>query len=228
MSTIFLIYSHFLFFSLKNTICKRNRKNSKNRGNRGQAKIETMNEKSKTGLTDKFRPPKTKVCRLCMHEKPTKDFARNVRGRSGYANECRACNREQENKKTEQQKEQAKIFFDAKFFTIFLLFSASLTAFSQSIPLDDMAPNTTQYILGKNGDGDTLRYHIRLEDRVKPDTLRALILASMCRKCAAEPMPGYVVIERYKRPVYLDCRKRALRWPQVGWDFREVDLNYKK
>lgn len=44
----------------------------------------------------------------------------------------------------------------------------------------------------------------------------------------AHAMPGYVVIEQGKRPVYLDCQKRALKLPQVGWGFREVDLNYKQ
>lgn len=106
-----------------------------------------MNEKSKTGLTDKFRPPKTKVCRLCKQDKPVKEFARNIRGRSGYANECRTCNREQENKKTEQQKENAKTFFDAKYFTLFLLLSVSLTAFSQCDPstfVFTLSPGITQ------------------------------------------------------------------------------------
>lgn len=116
-----------------------------------------------------------------------------------------------------------KLFF-------FLLLSASLTAFGQSVPLDDMAPNTTQYIVGKNGGGDTLRYHVRLEDRVGPDTLRAILLVTMGyrQQGIAHARMGYVVVEQGKHPVYLDCRKRALKWPQVGWDFREVDLNYKK
>lgn len=61
----------------------------------------------------------------------------------------------------------------------------------------------------------------------RPDTVRAYILVTMCRKCAAEAIPGYVVIEQGKRPVYLDCQKRALKWPMVGWDFREVDVNQK-
>lgn len=63
---------------------------------------------------------------------------------------------------------------------------------------------------------------------VKPDTLRAIILATMCRKCAAEPIRGFVVIEQGKRPVYLDCRKRALRLPQVGWGYEVINPNYKK
>lgn len=38
---------------------------------------------------------------------------------------------------------------------------------------------------------------------------------------------GFVVIEQGKRPVYLDCRKRAIKWPQVGWGYEEVNPNYK-
>jgi hypothetical protein len=33
----------------------------------------------------------------------------------------------------------------------------------------------------------------------------------------AHARTGYVVISEGKRPVYLDCNKRALKLPMVGW-----------
>lgn len=186
-----------------------------------------MTTTSKSGLTDKFRPPATKVCRLCNQELPIKDFARNVRGRSGYANECRACNWKHEHQKIEEQKEKAKTFFDAKFFTLALLLTTS-TAFSQSIPVEKMAPNTYQFIKGMNGDGDTLRYNIVIKSTITPDTSRAILLVTLSPNGIAHARMGYVVIEQGKPPVYLDCRKQALKWPQVGWDWREVGVNYKQ
>lgn len=115
-----------------------------------------------------------------------------------------------------------------------LLFSASLAAFSQ-------VSDTTQPLRQHDGsnlalgisaaDGFTIELGRAITGNVtypKPDTLRAIILVTMCRRCAAEPMPGYVVIEPGKRPVYLDRCKKALKWPQVGWGYELIDPNYKK
>lgn len=103
-----------------------------------------------------------------------------------------------------------------------LLFSASLAAFSQA--------DTTDMYLQPDRSRWTTYPGVLVNDELigcyrKPDTLRAYILVTMCRRCAAETMPGYVVICVGKRPVYLDCRKRALKWPQVGWGYVEVDPN---
>lgn len=64
-----------------------------------------------SGLTDKFRPPKTKVCRLCKVEKPIKDFVHNLKGRHGYANECRCCKKEHEDRKKAAKSEYGKKYF---------------------------------------------------------------------------------------------------------------------
>lgn len=111
-----------------------------------------------------------------------------------------------------------------------LLFSASLAAFSQ-------VPDTTvelreynwsgpksSHILHQNPDGS---FSIRDPD-VKPDTLRAICLVSLFQNGIAHARMGYVVITPGKRPVYLDCRKRALKLPQVGWGYELIDPNYKK
>lgn len=177
---------------------------------------------TKSGLTDKFRPPATKVCRLCKEDKPTKDFARNFRGRSGYANECRVCKNDHENRKKEEQKEQAKTFFDAKFFTLFLLLSTSLTAFSQ-VSYNAICHHNTPAC--RCGSGEVV-----VKDTVNrrtPDTLRAIILVTMCPNCLAHARMGFVVICEGKRPVYLDCRKRALKGRQMGWGWVEVNPNEK-
>lgn len=105
-----------------------------------------MTINSKSGLTEKFRPPVTKICRLCKEEKPTKDFARNFRGRSGFANECRACKTKDDHRRQDQQKEHAKTFFDAKYFMLTILLSTS-TAFSQCDPstfVFTLTPGITQ------------------------------------------------------------------------------------
>lgn len=68
------------------------------------------------GLTDKFRPPATKVCRLCKTEKPIKEFVLQMKNRDGRSHECRACKKGNEDRKELKRKEQAKTFFDAKYF----------------------------------------------------------------------------------------------------------------
>lgn len=56
----------------------------------------------------------------------------------------------------------------------------------------------------------------------KPDTLRAIVLVTLSPNGIAHSRMGFVVIEQGKRPVYLDCNKRALKLPQVGWGYEEV------
>lgn len=116
-----------------------------------------------------------------------------------------------------------------------LLFSASLTAFGQSV---DTTQPLKQFDMSKWGGavtsislGSAIIQTGSAEWRLPattPDTLRAICLVSLFQNSIAHARMGWVVIEQGKRPVYLDCRKRALKLPQVGWDFREVDLNYKK
>lgn len=69
----------------------------------------------------------------------------------------------------------------------------------------------------------------------KPPTMKHLLLFflfscsldSFSQDGPAHARMGFVVIEPGKRPVYLDCRKRALNGSQVGWGFREVKTNRK-
>jgi hypothetical protein len=62
-------------------------------------------------------------------------------------------------------------------------------------------------------------------DVTQPDTLRAIILVTLSPNGIAHARMGYVVVEQGKRPVYLDCRKRALKLPQVGWGWEKVGKN---
>lgn len=61
-----------------------------------------------------------------------------------------------------------------------------------------------------------------------PDTLRAIILVTTSPNGIAHARMGYVVIDQGKRPIYLDCRKRALKMPRVGWGWMEVEPNKLK
>lgn len=106
-----------------------------------------------------------------------------------------------------------------------LLFSTSLTAFSQDI--DTMQP-LRQFDVSKWGHVLTGVAVSADQYERNPDTLRAIILATMCRRCAAEAIRGYVVIEQGKRPVYLNRCKKALKGFQVGWGWELIDPNYKK
>lgn len=56
----------------------------------------------------------------------------------------------------------------------------------------------------------------------KPDTLRAILLVTLRENGPAVARMGFVVISEGKRPVYLDCRKKALKLPMVGWGYVEV------
>ncbi len=68
------------------------------------------------GLTDKFRPPSTKVCRLCKIEKLIKEFVMQIKNRDGRSHECRTCKKDIEDQKELKRKELAKTFFDSKYF----------------------------------------------------------------------------------------------------------------
>lgn len=102
MSIIFLIYSHFTDFPLKNTICKRNRENVKNRGNRGQGK--------KQNKMSKGSPP-TKICTGCKKDKPLKEFYRQIEKSDGYRPKCKICEKEIEDRQKIEKTEYAKQFF---------------------------------------------------------------------------------------------------------------------
>jgi hypothetical protein len=63
---------------------------------------------------------------------------------------------------------------------------------------------------------------------LKPDTLRAICLVTLFQNGIAHARMGYVVICEGKEAEYLDCRKKALKLPQVGWRYKLIDPNYKK
>jgi len=129
-----------------------------------------------------------------------------------------------------------------KHLLLFIFFSGSLDSFSQdtlSKPTDTIwwvnnPPFSGCLKLCVNPDALRLSTGILVysahEERAaaKPDTLRAICLVTLHENGIAVARKGFVVIAQGKRPVYLDCRKRALKMPQVGWDFREVNVNYKQ
>lgn len=75
-----------------------------------------MTNKNKAGLTDKFRPPKTKACRACKVEKPLDEFYLNAESNDGRTNKCISCLIKADQKRKEERKEYGKLFFDAKDF----------------------------------------------------------------------------------------------------------------
>lgn len=181
-----------------------------------------MNNSSKSGLTDKFKPPATKVCRLCKQELPIKNFSVSFKGRHGYANECRGCKKAHEDHKTEQRREKAKTFFDARFFTLlpFFFLTGSLSAFNQESRTLEYPGKLMEARIYKRPD-----FRIDTVFHRTPDTLRAIILVTLSPNGIAHARMGYVVIEQGKRPVYMDCRKRALKPPAVGWGWESVGGN---
>ena len=64
----------------------------------------------------------------------------------------------------------------------------------------------------------------------KPDTLRAICLITLGYRNlnVAHARMGFVVVQDGKRPVYLDCRKRMLKLPAVGWGYELVNPNNQK
>jgi hypothetical protein len=110
-----------------------------------------------------------------------------------------------------------------KHLTLFLLLISSL-AFSQ----DKYDTVNVGSLIGVVKNDTLIQLFSGYEINPTPDTLRAIILVTLSPNAIAHARMGFVVIEPGKRPVYLNRRKRALKWPQVGWDWREVDSNYKK
>lgn len=97
-----------------------------------------------------------------------------------------------------------------RLFLIFL-FSGSLDSFSQD------TVNHRTLFTGIAVSKDT--------PNQAPDTLRAICLVTLFPNGIAHARMGYVVICEGKEVVYLDCRKNALKLPQVGWGYRVVNPN---
>lgn len=98
---------------------------------------------------------------------------------------------------------------------LIILFSGSLDSFSQDTKTLEYPPKPVVIE----------RYKIvQVPLESKPDTLRAILLVTLGyrQQGIAHARMGFVVIEQGKAPVYLDCQKRALKLPMVGWDWREV------
>lgn len=171
-------------------------------------------------FTSAFRPPKNKICTGCKKEKPLKEYYLNSESRDGRHSKCRDCLRTIEDQKKTNRKEKAKTFFDAKYFTLFFLLSTS-TAFSQVA--DTTAPLREYDWSVPTG----YTVPVRADFLPKPDTSRAIILVTLSPNGIAHARMGFIVREPGRPVVYLDCRKRALKWPQVGWDWREVNPNNK-
>lgn len=106
-----------------------------------------------------------------------------------------------------------------KHLILFFLFSGSLYSFSQE-QSGHLLDTKTDAIIQLPGGS-------YIWPAPKPDTLRAICLVTLFPNGPAHARMGYVVIEHGKRPVYLDCRKRALKLPQVGWGYIEVNPNNK-
>lgn len=62
-------------------------------------------------LTDKFRPPKTKICNTCKIEKPLKAYPQQTESKDGRHNKCRDCLKAVEKQKKAELAEYAKNFF---------------------------------------------------------------------------------------------------------------------
>lgn len=97
------------------------------------------------------------------------------------------------------------------------IFSGSLDGFSQVYKIE----NDKEHVLVQAPDGT---FSIKRSEP-KPDTLRAIMLVTLSPNGIAHARMGYVVIFEGKEVVYLDCRKRALKRPAVGWGYRVVGKN---
>ncbi len=100
---------------------------------------------------------------------------------------------------------------------LLIFFSGSLDSFSQVVdttqPLSITNWTTDSSVkLYRNPDGS---FGFRYPENT-PDTLRAICLVTLFQNGIAHSRMGWVVIEPGKRPVYLDCNKRALKLPMVG------------
>lgn len=112
------------------------------------------------------------------------------------------------------------------------IFSGSLDSFSQDttkLDLSKLGPAVTTtgtpYSIAYMHDfGQPCRCSQCLA-KMKPDTLRAICLVTLFPNGIAHARMGFVVIEQGKEVRYLDCRKRALKLPQVGWGYRLINPN---
>lgn len=113
---------------------------------------------------------------------------------------------------------------------LLFFFSGSLDSFSQ-VKIDTVHIGGLKLIFRN----DTLYNQIapvEVRDALnqgspKPDTLRAIILVTLTPNGIAHARMGFVVIAEGKEVKYLDCRKNALKLPQVGWRYRVVGENEK-
>lgn len=108
-----------------------------------------------------------------------------------------------------------------KHLTLLFLLSTSLTTFSQSVPVENTVHPSISYA--------PPGYKVEIYEQPTPDTLRAICLVTLGYRNlnVAHARMGFVVVRQGKRPVYLDCRKRALKLPQVGWGYFETNQNVK-
>ena len=97
---------------------------------------------------------------------------------------------------------------------LLMFFSGSLNSFSQD--KDGFIVETTDGVFHMTADGRIIR------PEPKPDTLRVIILVTLSPNGIAHARRGYVVICEGKEVAYLDCRKKALKMPQVGWGYKIV------
>lgn len=110
---------------------------------------------------------------------------------------------------------------------LLMFFSGSLDSFSQ---VKDTTQPLRQFDGSKWGEVTTAATGVKFQTGTvewrlpvtTPDTLRAIILVTLSPNGIAHARMGYVVIAEGKEIVYLDCRKRALKMPQVGWGYRVV------
>jgi hypothetical protein len=119
-----------------------------------------------------------------------------------------------------------------KHLLLLFFFSGSLDSFSQGIKPDVCYHNapacncSSGKIVDRVPTSDTTRElwlingaYVWKPKQATPDTLRAIILVTLSPNGIAHARMGYVVVQDGKRPVYLDCRKRALKLPHVGWGY---------
>lgn len=104
------------------------------------------------------------------------------------------------------------------------IFSGSLDSFSQETKTLEYPPKPVDGRVYLHDIGGPCKCSQCLA-KMKPDTIRAIILVTLSPNGIAHARMGYVVIAEGKEVVYLDCRKRALKMPQVGWGYRVGLIN---
>lgn len=98
-----------------------------------------------------------------------------------------------------------------KHLLLFFLFSGSLDSFSQD------KPGIYLHDLGKE---------CKCSKCIMPapDTLRAVMLVTLSHRYhgIAHARMGFVVVQPGRKTIYLDCRKRPLKYPAMGWGYEVV------